>query len=74
MRLAALTLLLIGMHGVGAGEDPLPSGARWRQGATRLRHPGSIGTLAFSPDGKWIASGGSGAVRLWDTTELEAKP
>ncbi|HSS79542.1 MAG TPA: WD40 repeat domain-containing protein, partial [Thermoanaerobaculia bacterium] len=28
-----------------------------------------VTALAFSPDGRWLASGGSGSVRLWSLTE-----
>jgi WD40 repeat protein len=46
--------------------DPLPKGALARLGTLRLRHPGYIGSMLFSPDGKTLATTGNGAVCLWD--------
>src|SRR4051794_7124475 len=36
--------------------------------ATLKGHVGYVHTVAFSPDGKSLASGGSQTVRLWDVT------
>jgi RNA polymerase sigma factor (sigma-70 family) len=47
--------------------DPLPPGAVARLGATRLRHEG-IASVVVSRDGKTVASGGIGTIRVWDTT------
>jgi WD40 repeat protein len=45
--------------------DPLPPGAVARLGTWRLRHPNPVNALAFSPDGRFLASVGSPAV-VWD--------
>src|SRR5262249_10330732 len=45
--------------------SPLPAGAVARLGATSLYHEGGD-NVAYSANGKILASGGNGAVRLWD--------
>jgi RNA polymerase sigma factor (sigma-70 family) len=45
---------------------PLPEGAIARVGSARLRHGRHLYHLAYSPDGKVLASLGEGMLRLWD--------
>ncbi len=49
--------------------DPLPDAAVARYGSSRLRNPGPIQALAWSPDGRLIASAAMRddcRIRLWD--------
>ena len=39
-----------------------------------LPHPRGASAVAFSPDGVWLASGGSGTVRLWDRRDHPPSP
>ena len=53
------------------GEIALLSLAEWRRGAAGspfLAHDGYANALAFSPDGRWMASSGGVTARLWDLT------
>lgn len=53
---------------------PLPEGALARIGTTRLRQFAPVMNVAYSPDGKLLASCGDGLVRLWDpATGLEVR-
>lgn len=57
--------------------DPLPAGAVAVLGSQRLHPTGQIVSLAWSPDGKILATGNTGddrsaTVQLWDTTSGRA--
>lgn len=74
MRLSLLPTLMVSLwavhsHGeTGKGDPPLPAGALVRLGSGGGRHDDRVLAMAFSPDGKLLASGAGHLhrLRLWE--------
>ncbi len=52
-------------------SDPLPPAALARMGTLRFRHETYVNSVAYSPDGKRLASGAWSVIRLWDAATGE---
>ena len=77
-RLSAVLFLFVLSNSIFAEElptsqpadphgDALPAGALRRFGNLALSHAEEVGCVCYSPDGKWVASGGiDGTVVVWD--------
>jgi WD40 repeat protein len=66
------TFLLLGLASAGVlpqldrHGDALPPGAAMRLGTLRFRTHGWFASLAYTPDGRFLVSGGIGGAIVWD--------
>jgi WD40 repeat protein len=79
MRFRAWVTAVVFLMSSTAGSEAAPDGpvlpdGVLRLGSARLRHPDEVRAVAFSPDGKWIASADTkGRIRLWDSATGELR-
>ncbi len=66
--LLALPVYLAAGEHLDAEGFPLPAEALARVGSARFRHGSYLEQLAYSPDGKVLASAGHKQLRLWDAS------
>src|SRR5436305_1351920 len=66
MRRILFSLMVIVLAVVPVIGDTLPDGAVARVGSTRFREDGGTGSVAFSPDGKWIVTKSAHFAAVWE--------
>lgn len=66
MMIKRLAFCFCLLQPVAQGAEPLPEGARLRIGTTRFWHRQGAKAVAWSPNGKWVVTGGLDNVALWD--------
>lgn len=65
----AVTIGKNGLAGTGSGAAAQVWDIETGRELVRLEYPGSVEAVAFSPSGRWFASGAfDGSVQLWDRT------
>lgn len=64
--IASLAFVLLLASAAAAADQDVPEGAISRLGSTQLVHGSDIEYLSCSPDSRLAASGGNGALKVWD--------